>query len=135
MWRHGEESADAEGRTVGARGRYNEGILASSGTQSKGSIDPRAASERADQVTARPGLHLLGPVPDFIVLGPGFTLLVSGVLGALAALGQMERAASLAFALTLLFVGPHYAATYRRAFASREILRAHPIVTLVLPLI
>ena len=60
---------------------------------------------------------------------------MSGVLGALAALGQLDRAASLAFALTLLFVGPHYAATYRRAFASREILRAHPIVTLVLPLL
>jgi len=30
-------------------------------------------------------------------------------------------------------VGPHYAATYRRAFASREILRAHPFVTMVAP--
>jgi hypothetical protein len=30
-------------------------------------------------------------------------------------------------------VGPHYAATYRRAYSSREIIRAHPWVTLAVP--
>ncbi|MSP60024.1 MAG: hypothetical protein EXR72_06720 [Myxococcales bacterium] len=37
-------------------------------------------------------------------------------------------------ALWIALVGPHYAATYRRAYGSREVLRAHPIVTLAAPL-
>ena len=76
---------------------------------------------------------MLAPAPDFMLLGPGLTLVVCGVLGALALAGRFDVATSLAFALTLIFVGPHYAATYRRAFASRDILRAHPVVTLVVP--
>ncbi len=74
-------------------------------------------------------------MPDFVLLGPGFTLLVGGVLGGLALAGHVDAVTSVAFALALIFVGPHYAATYRRAFASREILRAHPIVTLVIPVV
>ncbi|MBC8133099.1 MAG: hypothetical protein H7X95_08975, partial [Deltaproteobacteria bacterium] len=76
-----------EGTTITpVRGwRYNEGILASSGTQSKGSLDPRASAGGVDAAGARPSLYLFGGAPDFFLLGPGFTLLVSGVLGALAA--------------------------------------------------
>lgn len=115
--------------------RYNVGILASSGTQSKGSSESRVPPGPAAGTAVASAGAILGPVPDFILLGPGFTLLVSAVLGALAWGGRIETATSLAFALTLMFVGPHYAATYRRAFASRQILRAHPIVTLIVPLI
>jgi hypothetical protein len=78
---------------------------------------------------------LLGGWPDFILVGPGFTLTIGAALGALAITGHLEIATTVAFALTLMFVGPHYAATYRRAFASRAILRAHPLVTLVVPLL
>jgi hypothetical protein len=85
---------------------------------------------------ARPaGRFLLGPWADFVVLGPGFTLAISALMAGLTAAGQLATASSVAFALTLMFVGPHYAATYRRAFASRAILRAHPMVTLVAPLV
>ena len=51
------------------------------------------------------------------------------------ALGHAGAAAASAFvtALSLLVLGPHYAATYRRAYASADILRAHPLVTLVAP--
>ena len=84
---------------------------------------------------ARPGAgrFLLGAWPDFVLLGPGFTLAISVLLGTLAATGHLAVASTVAFALTLMFVGPHYAATYRRAFASRAILRAHPLVTMVAP--
>lgn len=76
---------------------------------------------------------MLGPRADFLMLGPGFTLITGVALGAMAVTGHVELATTIAFALTLMFVGPHYAATYRRAFASRAILRAHPFVTLVVP--
>ena len=84
---------------------------------------------------ARPGggRFMLGAWPDFVLLGPGFTLAVTALLGALAAAGRLGVATTVAFALTLMFVGPHYAATYRRAFASRAILRAHPFVTMGAP--
>lgn len=80
------------------------------------------------------GRYLLGAWADFAVLGPGFTLGGSALLAALAAAGHLAVASTIAFALTLMFVGPHYAATYRRAFASAAILRAHPVVTVVAPL-
>ena len=32
-----------------------------------------------------------------------------------------------------MFVGPHYAATYQRAYSSLDIVRAHPLVTLAVP--
>lgn len=85
--------------------------------------------------SAQPSGFMFGRITDFVLLGPGFTALVSLLLGALAISGRFDIATSIAFALTLLFVGPHYAATYRRAFASRDILRAHPVVTLVVPLV
>jgi hypothetical protein len=47
--------------------------------------------------------------------------------------GAQAAAASLALALTWAFIGPHYAATYRRAYSSRAIVRAHPWVTLAAP--
>ena len=47
-------------------------------------MDPRAPSAFTAQETARPAnpvhLHLFGPLPDFFLLGPGFTLLVSATL-------------------------------------------------------
>lgn len=79
------------------------------------------------------GRFLLGGWADFAVLGPGFTLVTSALLAGLAAAGRLAVASTIAFALTLMFVGPHYAATYRRAFASAAILRAHPFVTLAAP--
>ena len=93
------------------------------------SVTPAAAPVRPT------GPFLLGGWADFAVLGPGFTLAGSALLAALAAAGQLAVASTIAFALTLMFVGPHYAATYRRAFASTAILRAHPFVTVVAPLV
>jgi hypothetical protein len=78
---------------------------------------------------------VLGAAWDFLFLGPGATLLVSGLYLGLLALGQPGAAALLATMLSLLVLGPHYAATYRRAYASTEILRAHPVVTLVAPIV
>lgn len=92
---------------------------------------PVAAPDAAPAL--RTGRFMLGAWVDFVVLGPGFTLGGSALLAALAATGHLAVASTIAFALTLMFVGPHYAATYRRAFASRAILRAHPFVTLVAP--
>jgi hypothetical protein len=72
---------------------------------------------------------------DFLLLGPGATLLVSGVFVALAAAGKPGWAATFGTWLTLLVLGPHYAATYRRAYSSADIVKAHPIVTLVVPVV
>ena len=58
---------------------------------------------------------------------------MTGTVFALGGLGAAGAVASLALALNLLFVGPHYAATWQRAYTSREVLRAHPVVTLVVP--
>jgi hypothetical protein len=60
-------------------------------------------------------------------------LLVTGIVLALGGLGAGAAVAPLALALNLIFVGPHYAATWERAYTSREVMRAHPIVTLVVP--
>ena len=57
------------------------------------------------------------------------------MLGALWASGHTGTAAALATNLVLLSLGPHYAATYRRAYGSREIIRDHRLVTLVAPLV
>ena len=141
------DAAGATSSLKNRRWRYNECILASTGAQSKGLMDPLAPSppRTGQEGEERPGphlplpphapLHLFGPLPDFFLLGPGFTLLVSATLGSMVALGYARMATSLALALGLMFVGPHYAATYRRAFASRLILRAHPVVTLVAPVL
>ncbi len=53
---------------------------------------------------------------------------------ALNAAGAPAVAALLTVTLTIALVGPHYAATYRRAYTSRDIVRAHPWVTLAVPL-
>lgn len=95
----------------------------------RASVAPQAAP------VARTGRFMLGPWADFAVLGPGFTVGASALLAGLAASGHLAVASTAAFALTLMFVGPHYAATYRRAFASPAILRAHPFVTLVAPVV
>lgn len=90
-----------------------------------------AAASQAGGVGAPP---ILGAAWDFLLLGPGATLLVSALYAALLAL-RPATAALFATALSLLVLGPHYAATYRRAYFSLEILRAHPIVTLVVPVV
>jgi hypothetical protein len=92
-----------------------------------------AAPSAAAGVHARPAV--LGPAADFFFLGPGATVLVSVALLTLRSLGPRAQAvaAALTTALTWMFVGPHYAATYRRAYTSRAIVRAHPWVTLAAP--
>jgi hypothetical protein len=77
---------------------------------------------------------LLGPGWDFLLLGPGVTLLVSAVFLILIAGGHPTTAALLATSLSILVVGPHYAATYRRAYSRAAIVRAHPLVTIAVPL-
>jgi hypothetical protein len=78
---------------------------------------------------------LLGPVADSFFFGPGATLLIGGLLVLLPRLGDgaVGVAANLTLALSFLLVGPHYAATYRRAYTSRDVIREHPWVTLVAP--
>jgi hypothetical protein len=78
---------------------------------------------------------LLGPAMDFFCFGPGATILVAGTLIGLQRLGGPAAgiAATLTLALGLLLVGPHYAATYRRAYSSLAVVRAHPWVTLAAP--
>jgi hypothetical protein len=103
----------------------------------------QAVDSRASAVPARtagaaaPALASAPPVLsagwDFLLLGPGATLLVSGLYVALAAVGRPGLAAAFGTWLSLLVLGPHYAATYRRAYSSAEIVRAHPIVTLLAP--
>jgi hypothetical protein len=77
--------------------------------------------------------YVLGPVTDALLLGPGATLLVTGLVLALSGAGAAGTVVLVTLALNLVFVGPHYAATYQRAYSSREIIRDHPIVTLVVP--
>jgi hypothetical protein len=77
--------------------------------------------------------YVLGPVTDALLLGPGATLLVTGVVLALAGAGATGTVALVTLALNLVFVGPHYAATWERAYSSRDIIRDHPVVTLVVP--
>jgi len=78
---------------------------------------------------------LLGPRADAFLLGPGATILVTVVLLSMQALGGQPAIAAGTAALWLawIFVGPHYAATYRRAYASLDVVRAHPWVTLAAP--
>jgi hypothetical protein len=79
--------------------------------------------------------YLLGPRADAFLLGPGATLLVTGTLLGLQGRGEAAWVASTTAAtwLAWIFVGPHYAATYRRAYASLDVVRAHPWVTLAAP--
>ena len=90
-------------------------------------IAPRAA------VVAPRAVSVLGGPWDLLLLGPGATLAVSGLLFGLMKVGLAGAASVLTALLSVMAVGPHYAATYRRAYASAEIVRAHPLVTLVAP--
>src|SRR5262245_49644375 len=76
---------------------------------------------------------LFGAAADAFFLGPGATLLIAPAVLALEHLGARAVASAITLALASICVGPHYAATYRRAYGSREILRAHPWVTLGAP--
>jgi hypothetical protein len=94
-----------------------------------------ALSSSSQPASANRSWFLIGPAWDFLLLGPGVTVLVSGIFLLLIASGHSNAAALLALSLSILVVGPHYAATYRRAYFTRDIVRAHPLVTLVAPLI
>jgi len=75
----------------------------------------------------------MGPLADAVCLGPGPTILLTAVAFAMRGAGAEAAAASFVVALTWIFIGPHYAATYRRAYSSLAIVRAHPWVTLAAP--
>jgi hypothetical protein len=80
------------------------------------------------------------PAPDVAIYGRNVDLLLFGVGGtflplAVLTLALQSKAAAPALALALTVVGMHYAATYRRAYASWDIVRAHPYVTLVAPVV
>lgn len=79
--------------------------------------------------------HLMGRGVDAFFFGPGATILVTAVLLTMRALGPRGEviAGAAALGLTWVCIGPHYAATYRRAYTSRAVVRAHPWVTLVAP--
>ncbi|HSZ82283.1 MAG TPA: hypothetical protein VLA14_08375 [Polyangia bacterium] len=76
---------------------------------------------------------ILGRAWDFLFLGPGATVLVSALYVGAVVLGRPGMSTTLVATLSLLVLGPHYAATYRRAYGSFDVLRAHPAVTLVAP--
>jgi hypothetical protein len=84
---------------------------------------------------ARFDRFILGPAADLFLFGPGATIVVAGILLALPHLGAGAAgvAGTVTAALSFLLVGPHYAATYRRAYTSRAVVSAHPWVTLVAP--
>lgn len=91
-----------------------------------------AAGTAAASPVAQP---ILGRGWDFLFLGPGATIAISGIYAALLAAGMTAAASAFITGLSLFVLGPHYAATYRRAFSSVDILRAHPVVTLVAPVV
>jgi hypothetical protein len=78
---------------------------------------------------------LLGPAADAFFLGPGATLLLGLplLLSKLAGGAVWAVAEPVMLALVVLFVGPHYAATYRRAYTSMDVIRDHPWVTIAAP--
>jgi len=126
----------------GAVCRYHDVIPASLSNPQSVPLDsglPRDAGGHAAAGTsvaaARFDRFLLGPFADVFFLGPGATIVVAGVLLALPHLGAGAAAAAgtVTAALSFLLVGPHYAATYRRAYTSRAVVSAHPWVTLVAP--
>jgi hypothetical protein len=92
-------------------------------------------SPSAPPRAAQSGTSIVGPMWDLVLFGPGATLAVSALLLALACAGQEAGASALGNMLALLLLGPHYAATYRRAYVSRDIVRAHPLVTLAAPVL
>jgi len=80
--------------------------------------------------------HLLGPAADAFFLGPGATLLLGLplLLAKQAGGAAWAIAEPIMLALVVLCVGPHYAATYRRAYTSMDVIRDHPWVTIAAPL-
>ena len=94
----------------------------------RGDAPPSGAGARFDR-------FILGPAADLFFFGPGATIVVAAILLAMPHLGPAAAglAGPVTAALSFLLVGPHYAATYRRAYTSREVVRAHPWVTLVVP--
>jgi hypothetical protein len=107
---------------------YNRSILAAESVV--GAVAP--SSDSSGRVAVAP--PLMGTRFDVFLLGPGATLAVSALFLALWAAGRPAVAAAVATTLSLLVLGPHYAATYRRAFFSLDVLRAHPVVTFVAPI-
>src|SRR5579863_2153133 len=113
-------------------------IAGSPGRDASGSADGGArAPAPATVPSARFDRFILGPAADLFFFGPGATIVVAGALLTLPLLGPAwsVAATTLTAMLTFLIVGPHYAATYRRAYTSLEIIRAHPIVTIAVPLV
>jgi hypothetical protein len=78
---------------------------------------------------------LVGPTVDLLCFGPGVTVLVTALVLGLrhSGPGGGLAAATVTLWVSWVCVGPHYAATYRRAYGSLERLRAHPWVTLAAP--
>jgi hypothetical protein len=119
--------------------RYHDAIPASHSAVPVDSGPPRdaggAAGAAPPVAAARFDRFILGRFADPFFFGPGATIVVAGTLLALPRLGAgaAALAGTLTVMLTFLLVGPHYAATYRRAYTSREIIRAHPWVTLAVP--
>jgi len=79
--------------------------------------------------------YVLGPAADAFLIGPGATIVVAALVLGLMASGRAASATAgtLTLWLAWAFVGPHYGATYRRAYSSLAIMRAHPWVTFVAP--
>jgi hypothetical protein len=128
-----QSTGAARATLFGRRGLpYNRGILTAN--SAVGAVSARPSETRtAEGASSAP--PLLGATWDLLFLGPGATLIVSAVLGALWTSGHTGLAASLGANLVLLTLGPHYAATYRRAYGSKEIIRDHPLVTLLVPVL
>jgi hypothetical protein len=109
--------------------RYNNAITTAT-------IDSESsARERpAGLVASGAPRYLLGPKADAFLVGPGATLVITAGLLLLRQTAG-ELAGRLALALAWMSVGPHYAATLRRAYSSGEIIRAHPWVTIAVPIV
>jgi hypothetical protein len=85
--------------------------------------------------TPAPPISLVGPVADPLLLGCGATLIAYACWWLLVRVVPGAEAWPWALALSMLVVSPHYAATYRRAYASLERVRAHLLATVIAPLV
>jgi hypothetical protein len=94
---------------------------------------PAAATAGPVAGDARP-VEILGRWPDFLLFGAGGTLLIFLLLRFSTQVLPGVTVAQWALVLSLAIVAPHYAATYRRAYGTREIFLQHWPVTLVAPL-
>jgi hypothetical protein len=109
--------------------------LTEAGGGAPAALPAPAASRLASVASVRFDRFILGPAADLFFFGPGATVVVAGILLALPLLGAGAAgvATTVTATLSFLLVGPHYAATYRRAYTSRAVVSAHPWVTLVAP--